>query len=61
MGTSGRWSRKGLGDCSLIVSKAQADRDSGEWVCEVTGDQTNPTITSLPAIVSVNSVTKSEL
>ncbi len=41
------------GDCSLRVAKAQADRDSGEWVCEVTGDQNNPTITSTPAIVSV--------
>jgi len=41
------------GDCSLMVKGAIPERDNGEWVCEVTGDLLNPTITSLPAIVSV--------
>lgn len=36
------------GDCSLVISAAQAARDCGEWVCEVTGDQENPTLTSTP-------------
>jgi len=36
------------GDCSLLISGVQIGRDNGEWVCEMTGDDTNPTLTSPP-------------
>lgn len=49
------------GDCSIIVTSSVPERDSGEWICEVTGDQNNPTITSSPAVVSVQSLSKVEL
>jgi len=51
----------GSGDCSLIISSAQAERDGGKWVCEVTGDANHPTITSAPAVIAVKSVPKTEL
>ena len=57
-----RWRRvTGSGDCSLVISSAVDERDSGEWVCEVTGDANNPTITSTPAIITVTPVPKNEL
>ena len=57
-----RWrANTGSGDCSLVVASAQVNRDSGEWVCEVTGDANNPTITSSAAVVTVNTVSKTEL
>ncbi|XP_042896091.1 calsequestrin-1 [Parasteatoda tepidariorum] len=37
------------GDCSLHISSVQLARDSGEWVCEMTGDADSPTLTSPPA------------
>jgi hypothetical protein len=43
------------GDCSLVVANAQAVRDNGQWICEVTGDQTQPTLTSPAATVNVQS------
>lgn len=51
----------GSGDCSLVIAAALEERDAGEWVCEVTGDASNPTITSSPAIITVTSVPKNEL
>ncbi|GFY61321.1 calsequestrin-2 [Trichonephila inaurata madagascariensis] len=41
------------GDCSLIISGATAGRDNGEWVCEVTGDLDNPTLTSNPVKILI--------
>lgn len=50
------------GDCSLKITGIQKGRDDGEWVCEVTGDAENPTITSSPAkIVVSGTAAKSEL
>ncbi|RWS28848.1 Calsequestrin-2-like protein [Leptotrombidium deliense] len=45
---------KANGDCSLLVNGAEFEMDDGNWACEVTGDQTNPTITSPPAKITVN-------
>ncbi|GIY16460.1 calsequestrin-2, partial [Caerostris extrusa] len=41
------------GDCSLVIIGAKAGRDNGEWICEVTGDQENPTLTSTPVKVLI--------
>lgn len=41
------------GDCSLVITGAKAGRDNGEWICEVTGDQENPTLTSTPVKVLI--------
>ncbi|XP_054718192.1 LOW QUALITY PROTEIN: calsequestrin-1-like [Uloborus diversus] len=41
------------GDCSLLIKGAQLARDSGEWVCEMTGDETSPTLTSPPVKVLI--------
>jgi len=49
------------GDCSLVVANAQAGRDNGQWICEVTGDQTHPTLTSPAAKVDVQPALKKEL
>jgi len=49
------------GDCSLVVANAQAVRDNGQWICEVTGDQTQPTLTSPAATVNVQPALKKEL
>ncbi|RWS00052.1 Calsequestrin-2-like protein, partial [Dinothrombium tinctorium] len=54
-------SETGSGDCSLVVKRANIEQDDGEWVCEVTGDQNNPTITSSPAVVTVKATSKTEL
>ncbi|KAG8181450.1 hypothetical protein JTE90_015468 [Oedothorax gibbosus] len=42
-----------LGDCSVVIKGVSASTDSGEWVCEVTGDQDNPTLTSMPVKILV--------
>lgn len=36
------------GDCSLVITGVTLGRDNGEWVCEMTGDDSNPTLTSPP-------------
>lgn len=36
------------GDCSLVITGATIGRDNGEWICEMTGDESNPTLTSPP-------------
>jgi len=36
------------GDCSLVITGATIGRDNGEWICEMTGDDLNPTLTSPP-------------
>lgn len=49
------------GDCSLKIAGATKGRDDGEWVCEVTGDVKNPTITSTSAIIIITGSEKTEL
>ncbi|XP_022236294.1 calsequestrin-1-like [Limulus polyphemus] len=49
------------GDCSLKITGVTKGRDDGEWVCEVTGDVENPTITSTPAVISITGSEKMEL
>ncbi|CAG2111686.1 unnamed protein product [Medioppia subpectinata] len=50
-----------VGDCSLVVASADAQRDNGQWVCEVAGDQRQPTLASRAATVTVTPAPKTEL
>uniref|UniRef100_A0A1W7RAU5 Calsequestrin n=1 Tax=Hadrurus spadix TaxID=141984 RepID=A0A1W7RAU5_9SCOR len=42
------------GDCSLKITEVAIGRDDGEWICEMTGGEEHPTITSTPALLTVN-------
>ncbi|XP_067128301.1 calsequestrin-1-like [Centruroides vittatus] len=41
------------GVCSLRIISVEKSRDEGQWVCEITGDEENPTIISTPVKLTV--------